>query len=437
MTWLLSGWVLAAALLLLHGAGEVRRAQPSKTVARFHHVHYRVADPAAGMNAAAARTGGARVIVPGLGVGVRSGREYVLFDRLGPSDPDAVAQPSLADAYAAAAAWLAGHEIAVDPAQLSGVRMAGASPGERYHHIGFVVDDMTAVADGLRAAGAKAVLRSEDAVLFEAGPGVLVEIVRDLDREDAYWCPMHPDVRSADQGTCPACGMSLVPIPPPKIGGYAIDVTQVRDGQALAGLELAVREPGTGTLVTKFVELHEKTLHLFVVSRDLRYFAHVHPEQRPDGTFSLSHSLPAGRYMLIADFLPSGGTVQMVQKAIIVSGGRRRSEARDESNGLRVRLETEELAAGRHARLSFTVEEAASGQPVTDLEPYLGAPAHMLMVRSDLSDAVHAHPEELVSSGPAVSFHPIVPAAGDYRIWIQFQRAGRVSTHAFDVTVPR
>ena len=137
--------------------------------------------------------------------------------------------------------------------------------------------------------------------------------------------PWGTSPKAQDRGTCPACGMSLVPIPPPKIGGYAIDVTQVRDGQALAGLELAVREPGTGTLVTKFVELHEKTLHLFVVSRDLRYFAHVHPEQRPDGTFSLSHSLPAGRYMLIADFLPSGGTVQMVQKAIIVSGGRRRS----------------------------------------------------------------------------------------------------------------
>lgn len=436
MTWLSSGWMLVA-ILLLHGAGDVRRGQPSRTAARFHHVHYRVADPAAGMNEVAARTGGPRVIVPGLGVGVRSGREYVLFDRLGPSDPAAVHQPPLAEAYAAAVAWLAGHGIAVDPAQLSGVRIAGASPIERYHHIGFVVDDLTAVADGLLAAGAKAVVRSEDAALFDAGPGGLVEIVRDLDREDAFWCPMHPDVRSADQGICPACGMSLVPIPPPKIGGYAIDVTQVREGQALAGLDLAVREPGTGTLVTTFVELHEKTLHLFVVGRDLRYFAHVHPEQRPDGTFRLSQPIPAGRYMLIADFLPSGGTAQMVQKAIIVSGEPRWSEVRDESNGLRVRLETEGLAAGRHARLTFTVEEAASGHPVTDLEPYLGAPAHMLMVRSDLSDAVHAHPEELVSPGPVVSFHPIVPAAGDYRIWIQFQRRGRVSTHAFDIAVAR
>ena len=28
----------------------------------------------------------------------------------------------------------------------------------------------------------------------------------------AYTCPMHPEVRSAEPGTCPKCGMALVPI---------------------------------------------------------------------------------------------------------------------------------------------------------------------------------------------------------------------------------
>ena len=42
----------------------------------------------------------------------------------------------------------------------------------------------------------------------------------DLDRPDAFWCPMHPDVRAADAGKCPLCGMTLVPIPPPRVGEY-------------------------------------------------------------------------------------------------------------------------------------------------------------------------------------------------------------------------
>jgi hypothetical protein len=86
--------------------------------------------------------------------------------------------------------------------------------------------------------------------------------------------------------------------------------------------------------------------------------------------------------------------------------------------------------------LRFTVTDAATGEPVTDLEPYLGAPAHMLIVRADLGDAVHAHPEELETTGPTVSFHPILPSAGEFRLWIQFQRRGQVSTHPFTLTVP-
>ena len=27
-----------------------------------------------------------------------------------------------------------------------------------------------------------------------------------------YTCPMHPEIRSASPGTCPKCGMQLVPI---------------------------------------------------------------------------------------------------------------------------------------------------------------------------------------------------------------------------------
>ena len=51
-------------------------------------------------------------------------------------------------------------------------------------------------------------------------------------------------------------------------------------------------------------------------------------------------------------------------------------------------MKTENLVAGKEGRLTFTVTDAKTGAPVTDLEPYLGAPAHMLIVRRDLSDAV-------------------------------------------------
>jgi hypothetical protein len=386
------------------------------------------------MNAAAAKLEGTRVVVPGLGVGVRAGTEFVLYDRLDESDPPDLLQRTVANAHAAAVSWLKSRGLVVEAEEFASSRIARAPPG-RYHHVAFVAADFDAAVARISHAPVK---RTSESVLFEAGGGRLVEIVRESDLPDAFWCPMHPDVRSGTAGQCPLCRMDLVLMPPPKVGEYRMDVDLQRSVTGLKGLRLSIREPDTNALVRSFTTVHEKFLHLFIVSRDLEYFAHVHPEQRKDGWFQVDHALSPGEYMLIADFLPANATTQMIQRAVIVPrlGASASAKPADKpAEELRVSLRTENLVAGREGSLTFTVTDAKSGAPVTDLEPYLGAPAHMLLVRSDLSDAVHEHPEEAVTGGPTVSFHPLIPAVGDYKLWIQLQRGGRVLTFPFLVRV--
>ncbi len=421
-------------VMLTAAAALTRTDGPQPAAVRFHHAHYRVADPAAMMSETVRTLEGVRVILQGFGVGVRAGREFLLFDRAALEDRSLRHQASAA--YDRLAGRLEAWGLKADPALASQVRVLMALPDQPVHHLAFIADDLDGTVERAVRAGATVVLRRDDSVLLDAGDGLAIEFMRDIDREETFWCPMHPAVRSADPGTCPVCAMPLVPIPPPKIGEYRLDVVQMRDrGQGTRGLEFAVREPGTGALVTDFAVVHERRFHLFVVGRDLRYFAHLHPDLTSGGKWRLDHPLPSGEYMLVADFLPIGGTTQMVQKAIIVTGGPAMTARTDEANGLSVRMQTEDVGIGKHALLTFTVSDAKTGQPVTDLEPYLGAPAHMLFVRRDLSEAIHAHPAEPATSGPTVSFHPIIPAAGDYKLWIQFQRAGKVSTTSFEFTV--
>jgi hypothetical protein len=418
---------------------ERRQSQNTGTAVRFHHAHYAVGDPSAAMSEAARAVEGVRVILQGLGVGVRAGREFLLFDRAA-DRPAVSARRSATEAYPLAVERLRAWGFTAEPPLVSHSRVAAAMRDLPVEHLAFTAGDFEAAVRRCLDARRPVLARRDDSVLFDAGTGLLIEIVRDTDREETFWCPMHPDVRSADAGKCPICAMTLVPIPPPKIGEYNLDVEQVRDtARRTTGLTLTIREPDTDALVTKFASLHERLLHLFIVSRDLRYFAHVHPGGRADGSFTLAHPLAAGEYMLIADFVPLGGTPQMVQKAIIVTEGTSAPTAsEDASNGLKVAMKVDEaLAAGREAKLTFTVRDGRTGALVTDLQPYLGAPAHMLLVRTDLSDAVHAHPEEQVSAGPEVSFHPIMPSIGSYKLWIQFQRAGQVSTAAFELQVAR
>ena len=103
--------------------------------------------------------------------------------------------------------------------------------------------------------------------------------------------------------------------------------------------------------------------------------------------------------------------------------------------GVRVRLEPTRLTAGREAVVRFTLADASTGAPVTDLEPFLGAAGHMLVVNADLTEANHAHPEDEAARGPSVYFQPRMPAAGHYKLWVQFQRKGQVITVPFIVAV--
>ena len=417
--------VLTVALAVgVHGSGFTVQGSgfTVQSSVRLHHVHYNVGDPSAAMADVIAKAGGTRQIVPGLGVGVKIGDVFVLFDR---ADADSSARTA-AESFSAAADWLKAKGLSVVASDVSRLSLA-AGP----HHMAFATSNFDAVVDRL---GTPVTRRGESA-LFDAG-GVLLEIVRETELPDAFWCPMHPDVRSGTTGKCPLCAMDLVPIPPPKIGEYNLDVALQRTARGASGLTLTVREPDTNALVRDFAIVHGKIFHLFIVSRDLEYFAHVHPEQGTSGALTLRHPLPPGEYMLIADFLPQGGTPQMVQKAIVLTG-QPRPAAIQEPPDLRVELKAEDVMPGKEACLTFTVTDAKTGEPVTDLEPLLGAPAHMLLVRADLSDAVHAHPEELVTGGPRVSFHPLIPADGDYKLWVQFQRRGRVTTVPFRLRAER
>src|SRR6476660_6814021 len=68
-------WIVAAAVVV---AAAVRAQSPAL---RFHHIHLRVADPAAAMNKYVRANGCTSVVLQGIGVGVRCGRAYLLFER--------------------------------------------------------------------------------------------------------------------------------------------------------------------------------------------------------------------------------------------------------------------------------------------------------------------------------------------------------------------
>ena len=66
---------------------------------------------------------------------------------------------------------------------------------------------------------------------------------------------------------------------------------------------------------------HEKLLHLIIVSKDLSYFNHVHPEYKGKGVFEIENEFPAGgEYRMVADFKPTDGNSMSKMEWVMVEG---------------------------------------------------------------------------------------------------------------------
>jgi hypothetical protein len=275
----------------------------------------------------------------------------------------------------------------------------------------------------------------------------------------AWFCPMHPEVTSTEAGRCRKCGMALVVGDPFDTREYAVDFSTapsvVKAGVPVT-MFLTVRHPGTGAPIRNFEVVHEKRYHLFIVSRDMNVFEHIHPEQRPDGTWAITVTLPRpGYYQILSDFLPTGGSPQFVGRTLVTTdfdGDIESQEAHLEPDTVLtktvgsitayVQLEPSILVAGQYGHLAFTLTDAKTGIPVTDLQPYLGTFGHALILSEDMRDYVHSHPYESQDSdlgkgfgGPNVVFEGYMPRPGRYRVWSQFQRRGEVITVPFTVNV--
>jgi len=183
------------------------------------------------------------------------------------------------------------------------------------------------------------------------------------------------------------------------------------------------------------------SLDLFVVGGPgLRVFRQEHLEPLWDGSFAADLTLgDPGLYMAFAEFVSASGWPQVAQQVFMTGSplGERPGDPVDEphvSNGIRVAMDASAVKSGGKTSLTFDASDEASGTPVTDLEGYLGAPAHLFVVSADLTEAQHLIPDE-GRVGPRLSFSPLFPRKGRYKLWLAMRRAGRVATVPFVIDV--
>ncbi|WP_305786055.1 hypothetical protein [Symbioplanes lichenis] len=195
-----------------------------------------------------------------------------------------------------------------------------------------------------------------------------------------------------------------------------------------------------GAPVTTYSIVHDKPLHLVVVRRDLSGFQHLHPTMAPDGTWSIDLTLAApGSYRAIADFtaVVGGQQTPATLGVDLTAAGNYAPVAlpapatEATGDGFTVSYEGTASTAATQP-IIMTVRDQSGGSVA--LQPYLGAYGHLVVLREGDVGYVHVHPEPALVDG-AVKFWLAAPGPGRYRMFFDYQVAGKVHTAAFTTIV--
>jgi hypothetical protein len=198
-------------------------------------------------------------------------------------------------------------------------------------------------------------------------------------------------------------------------------------------------------------------VHLIIVRRDLAVIVHRHPQIGPGGLIEQTLTLPEpGPYRVLVDAYPRRGRNFQLHQDVSVAGAYRPRALPPfrqtvTAGGYRVTLAApKRLRAVEPAFMTATVTDQ-QGRPAA-FKPYFGALAHAIFFRGGSLDYFHTH-----VCGPATpgctsvlggarvvgratkpgkaQVGVLLPVAGTWRLFLQFETGGRVVTAPFTLQV--
>src|SRR5436305_11584462 len=151
----------------------------------------------------------------------------------------------------------------------------------------------------------------------------------------------------------------------PDAGYHAEMRTEPATAKANAPVNLSFLVKNAQGATVRFLQfVHEKPLHLLIVSEDLSEFFHIHPEMQVDDSYGVQHVFPyGGGYRLYADYTPPGAATIVEQFELHVDGPTRPrvslsadTDLTKTIDGLRVDLISDQpIRAGEDLALRFKV----------------------------------------------------------------------------------
>jgi len=237
---------------------------------------------------------------------------------------------------------------------------------------------------------------------------------------------------------------------------YNIEVISgTKDVQPLKSTEIVyIIKDEQGTILKDYDVVHEKIMHFITVRKDLQYFQHIHPEfNKETGEFTIPVIFAAdGEYRMFADFTPSSGQMGSGGEKLpvtiyqdIVAGNLANYNPQPLGNtqrsktfaGYNITMTPSSEPVASQNDYGFTFEIKKGNQLITNLEKYLGALGHTVVLREGDLQFIHGHPTQSPDTKQTgkITFMITFPEAGYYKLFSQFQHEGKIVTSDFLVSV--
>lgn len=240
----------------------------------------------------------------------------------------------------------------------------------------------------------------------------------------------------------------------------SLSVSKDKTNRGTVHIILEIRDEN-GNLVKQFSTIHKELMHLVIVSNNLQHFDHIHPELVGKGRFEADTRLPfGGEYTFFSDYQREGLSEEMSVLRQSIDGEPASEQSVDTTvrsrivEGTKISLRIcnsserfsnsseNEVRAGSEATLQFSLRRSDSDEAIQDLQTYLGAIGHLVIVRQSTAnppvltrdDYIHVHADSEKEDG-RVDFTVCFPGPGAYKMWGEFKRGDRSIVASFGVNV--
>lgn len=228
----------------------------------------------------------------------------------------------------------------------------------------------------------------------------------------------------------------------------------IKDKKTLTEIEFISKKDNKPLLPSEIKETHTEIIHLLIFDKTLTDYQHIHPTPtNKPGIYQFEWTpKKISQYRVWVDLTPLctdqqeyimanlGDLSKSPQKVDKTLNSTYSIGGRADKMHFNLSFDSSELISGKATMGKILVKDA-QGHPFNQLEPVMGAFAHIVAINEDFKTIAHVHPmgtepsKDSDRGGPELEFHIEPNKPGFWKIWVQVKADGKELFIPFGVNV--